>query len=340
MDITDSKLFKHAYGCLAGVAVGDAMGMPSSLMTPCEIRSQIGRIEWFLPAPEGHYIHDGLAAGSTTDDTAQTLAVAQAVISDKGKVVPESVAREILAWAESIGALEEGALVLGPSSMRALSLLKKGVPAAEAGKFGETNGAPMRISPMGIINAGDLAGALDDTELCCLPTHGTSVAISGAAAVSCGIAKALACPESIEEIVDAAVRGAEQGATRGRVVAAPSIAKRIQWAVDLALAEDSEDAACEVLYDLVGTTVATTETVPIAFALFVLADGDPMKTAILAANLGGDCDTIGAIACSIAGAYSGITAFPDEAVQIVEEVNGLDLKGVTIELLKSRMDDA
>ncbi len=80
--------------------------------------------------------------------------------------------------------------------------------------------------------------------------------------------------------------------------------------------------------------MATTETVPIAFALFVLADGDPMKTAILAANLGGDCDTIGAIACSIAGgAYSGITAFPDEAVQIVEEVNGLDLKGVTIELL-------
>ncbi len=240
MDITDSKLFKHAYGCLAGVAVGDAMGgMPSSLMTPCEIRSQIGRIEWFLPAPEGHYIHDGLAAGSTTDDTAQTLAVAQAVISDKGKVVPESVAREILAWAESIGALEEGgALVLGPSSMRALSLLgKKGVPAAEAGKFGgETQrGGAHAYKPMGIINAGgDPAGALDDTELCCLPTHGTSVAISGAAAVSCGIAKALACPESIEEIVDAAgPGGAEQGgATRGRVVAAPSIAKRIQWAVD------------------------------------------------------------------------------------------------------------
>ncbi len=312
------------------------MGMPSSLMTPDEILSQIGRIEWFLPAPKGHYIHDGLKAGSTTDDTAQTLAVAEAIISDKGKVVPESVAREILAWAESIGALEEGALVLGPSSMRALTLIKKGVPPAEAGKFGETNGAPMRISPVGIINAGDPAGAVDDTELCCLPTHGTSVAISGAAAVSCAIAKALDCAESIEEIVDAGILGAEQGAMRGRKVATPSIAKRIQWAVDLALAQDNEDAACKALYDLVGTTVATTETVPIAFALFVLADGDPMKTAILAANLGGDCDTVGAIACSIAGAYSGISAFPEEAVHIVEQVNELDLKSVTIALLKSR----
>lgn len=336
MDIIDSKLFRHAYGCLVGVAVGDAMGMPSSLMTPDEIHSQIGRIEWFLPAPKGHYIHDGLPAGSTTDDTAQTLAVAQAIISDNGKVVPESVAREILAWAESIGALEEGALVLGPSSMRALTLLKKGVPPAEAGKFGETNGAPMRISPVGIINAGDLTGAVNDTELCCLPTHGTSVAISGAAAVSCGIAKALACSESVEGIVDAAVWGAEQGAMRGRAVATPSIAKRIQWAVDLALAQDSEDEACKSLYDLVGTTVATTETVPIAFALFVLADGDPMKTAILAANLGGDCDTIGAIACSIAGAYSGISAFPDAAVDMVQQVNGLDLKSVTAALLRSR----
>ena len=139
------------------------MGMPSSLMTPDEILSQIGRIEWFLPAPKGHYIHDGLKAGSTTDDTAQTLAVAEAIISDKGKVVPESIAREILAWAISIGALEEGALVLGPSSMRALTLIKKGVPPAEAGKFGETNGAPMRISPIGIINAGDPAGAVDYT---------------------------------------------------------------------------------------------------------------------------------------------------------------------------------
>ncbi|MFZ5923614.1 MAG: ADP-ribosylglycohydrolase family protein [Bacillota bacterium] len=329
----DQRLFDRAYGCLMGVAVGDAMGMPSSLMTPDEIHRQIGYIDRFLPAPPGHFIHDGLPAGSTTDDTAQTLAVARAIINDKGKVVPETVAREILDWAESVGALKEGALMLGPSSRTALKLLRDGVSPAEAGKFGETNGAPMRISPVGIIHPGDLYGAVADTELCCLPTHGTSVAISGAAAVSCAIASAMGGAGSPEEVVNAAVRGAELGATRGRAVAAPSIARRIQWAVDMALSRGDEVAACRDLYELVGTTVATTETVPVALALFALAGGDPIRTAILAANTGGDCDTVGAVACSIAGAYAGISAFPEETIHIIEQVNNLGMKDVALSLL-------
>ncbi|MGE5594080.1 MAG: ADP-ribosylglycohydrolase family protein [Betaproteobacteria bacterium] len=328
-------LFERAYGCLMGVAVGDAMGMPSSLMTPQEIASQIGRIDRFLPAPRGHVIHDGLPAGSTTDDTAQTVAVARAIIGDGGKVMPESVAREILAWAESVGALDEGALVLGPSSRAALALLRAGVPPAEAGKSGETNGAPMRISPVGIIHPGDLDGAVADTELACLPTHGTSVAISGAAAISCAIACAVGGETSLENVVRAAIRGADLGAARGRLVAAPSIARRVEWAVDLALSARDESRACRDLYELVGTSVATAETVPAAIALFALAGGDPMKTAILAANTGGDCDTVGAIAGSVAGAFAGIAAFPSDVIETIERVNRLNLKAVAASLVET-----
>lgn len=186
---------------------------------------------------------------------------------------------------------------------------------------------------VGIIHPGELYGAVADTELCCLPTHGTSVAISGAAAVSCAIASAMGGAGSPEEVVNAAVRGAELGATRGRAVAAPSIARRIQWAVDMALSRGDEVAACRDLYELVGTTVATTETVPVALALFALAGGDPIRTAILAANTGGDCDTVGAVACSIAGAYAGISAFPEETIHIIEQVNNLGLKDVALSLL-------
>ncbi|MEW6226556.1 MAG: ADP-ribosylglycohydrolase family protein [Bacillota bacterium] len=333
MSTKHGGLLERAHGCLMGVAVGDAMGMPSALMTPEEIRRQIGCIDRFLPAPNGHFIHDGLPAGSTTDDTAQTLAVARAIIADKGKVVPETVAREILAWAESVGALEEGSPVLGPDSLRALRLFRDGIPPVEAGKFGEANGAAMRISPVGIIHPGELARVVADTELCCLPTHGTSVAISGAAAVGCAIASALAGASSIEEIVKAAVRGAELGAGLGRIVAAPSVARRIEWAVDMALAHHDEARVCLDLYELVGTSVATSETVPAAVALFVLAEGDPMKTAVLAANMGGDCDTLGAIACSISGAYAGITAFPKEVLSVIERVNCLNLVDVALGLV-------
>ncbi len=89
------------------------------------------------------------------------------------------------------------------------------------------------------------------------------------------------------------------------------------------------------MYELVGTTVAITETVPVALALVLLAQGDPpTKTALLAANLGGDCDTVGAIACSIAGAYAGIDAFPSDLIQKIEEVNKLGLKDIALALSK------
>jgi ADP-ribosylglycohydrolase len=54
------------------------------------------------------------------------------------------------------------------------------------------------------------------------------------------------------------------------------------------------------------------ESVPAAIALVELAKTQPMKCAMLAANLGGDTDTIGAMATAICGALHGIEAFPEE----------------------------
>jgi ADP-ribosylglycohydrolase len=46
-----------------------------------------------------------------------------------------------------------------------------------------------------------------------------------------------------------------------------------------------------------------------------MADGDPQQTAIYAANLSGDADTVGAIACAMAGVYSGIDAFDAKVIE-------------------------
>ena len=331
--MTDERYFDRAYGCLMGVALGDAMGMPSSLLSAREIKEQFGYIDRLLPAPPGHYIHDGMPAGCTTDDTAQTIAVAKTITADGGRVVPEHIGAAILQWAESIHALDEGVLALGPSSRESLKKLRAGIPPIEAGMFGETNGAPMRISPIGIIHPGDIEKAVHDTVLCCLPTHGTNVAISGAAAIACAIARAMDGAGELDGIIAAAQRGAELGAAHGRRVAASSVARRIRWAVDLGLAAANEDEALRDLYELVGATVATVETVPVALALVALAGGEPVKTAILAANLGGDCDTVGAIACSVSGAYAGIQAFPREIIRTIEETNHHGLEDVARGLL-------
>jgi ADP-ribosylglycohydrolase len=78
--------------------------------------------------------------------------------------------------------------------------------------------------------------------------------------------------------------------------------------------------------------VAVTETVPVCLALVKFAAGDPVRTIMLAANLGGDADTIASIAGGIAGAYAGIDAFPPEYLRRIEEVNHLDLESYAYRL--------
>ena len=82
-------------GCLIGVAAGDAMGMPSSMMSPEKIRRIFGKIDSFLPAPEGHVIHGGMKAGEITDDTLQTLLIADSIIANKG-VEPEDIGKRLI----------------------------------------------------------------------------------------------------------------------------------------------------------------------------------------------------------------------------------------------------
>ena len=62
------------------------------------------------------------------------------------------------------------------------------------------------------------------------------------------------------------------------------------------------------IFDEVGATLNVPETVGAAFGILAMAEGDPKETAVLAANLSGDADTIGAIACAMAGAYAGFDA--------------------------------
>ncbi len=85
-----------------------------------------------------------------------------------------------------------------------------------------------------------------------------------------------------------------------------------------------------------GLSMATQESVPAAFALAALAPDDPWRAARLAANLGGDSDTIGALAAGMLGAHSGVGALPADARQTVRRVNALDLEGLAAGLLDVR----
>ena len=57
---------------------------------------------------------------------------------------------------------------------------------------------------------------------------------------------------------------------------------------------------------------------PAAFAVLAAVPGDPWRACLLAASLGGDCDTIAAMAGAVAGACHGADAFPPEAIAIID----------------------
>lgn len=328
-------------GCFLGVALGDAMGMPGELWPRAQVLAHFGRIETFLPGPDGHFVVDGYRAGQITDDTQQTLMLAGAIAAEDGDVVPETVAAHLVAWADRVGASEGN--FLGPSSARAIEALRSGVSPWDVEMRGETNGAAMRIAPVGLVaSPGDLEDLADRVEASALMSHSTDVALGGAAVIAGAVAAAVESSadapltERVDTVVATALAAGAVGLRRGTRVVAPHMLRRVELAVEVARQPVDDDAFLAEVYDLVGASVASIDTVPAAMALFVRAAGDPVHSALLAANLGGDTDTIGAVAGGICGAFSGAAAIPEEYSSVLLEVNELELEPIVERFVEFR----
>ena len=93
----------------------------------------------------------------------------------------------------------------------------------------------------------------------------------------------------------------------------------------------------EVVYRLVGTGVATQESVPAALAVASLFPDDPWTACRHAASLGGDCDTIAAMTGAVVGAHVGVAAVPGPVRERLAAANpGLALEALAGELLDLR----
>lgn len=324
----------RALGALYGLAMGDALGMPTQLMSRRSIVARFGAVTGFEPGPADNPVSAGMPAGSVTDDTDQAVIVARLLAESGGHLDPLRLAGELLEWEwamEAKGSLD----LLGPSTKAALSAVSRGVPPQEAGRSGATNGAAMRITPVGVAFPDKpLEPFLDRVAAACQVTHDTTIGIGSAAAVAAAVSRGVAGGD-LEDAIAAAVTAAAAGAERGHWVAGADVAARIGWAVEL-VRSLPEERGLDRVCDLVGTSVASQESVPAAFAVLALADGDPWRACLLAANLGGDCDTIGAIAGAVAGSIGGASRLPAEAIATLRSVNGLDLEPVATALLALR----
>lgn len=343
-----TELYNRILGSLAGACIGDALGAPTEERSIEEIRRIWGgRVEQFYAPPDDSPFARGRSPGQFTDDASQMLYLVDAYIEGDGTLTPQLMAQALLRWAES----REYERFTGPSTRKGLERLRSGEDPSSAGRVGRltnegtTNGAAMRVAPAGLAHPGDVEAAARDAMISCLPTHGTNLAISGAACVAAAVATAVAPGASLMDVVRAARWGAERGdelgRQHGREVAGPTVVRRLELALELGARARSFDEAVADIAACIGTGLHISEAVPAALGIFLAAGGNPFLAVVGGANGGADTDTVACIGGSIAGAFQGFDAIPKDLYRQVVAANGLDLESKARDLatvvLKERL---
>ena len=293
------QLLDRFRGCLLGVAAGDALGMPIEGYTALEIQSKFGKIRDMMPAPEGHF-HTGLRAGQFTDDTEETLILAESLIESSG-FSAERFSEKLASWATAWILDERLNRGVGFVTRSAVESLISGTNWQESGLAIPTCGAAMRASPIGLLYHFDLNIIKSYADLQSLPTHTSPAARAGAVAVAVGVALALH-GFSKEAILKNAASQAS--------LLDEDFADRL-LEVSTLLDMNPEDAL-----GLIRNSPLAIETVPAAFYCFMRFEGE--EGLIRAASSGGDTDSIASIAGALFGAAFGSDWIPDRWISVLE----------------------
>lgn len=311
-------------GAFYGQALGDAFGMPSELWPRSRVKEHFGWIDRFLDGPAENDAAKYFRAGQITDDTSMALAIADSVIECHGKIDADSVAQHILLWAEEFDAFSKN--VLGPTSKVALTAIRSGQAISEIPNLGTTNGAAMRIMPLGcLLSTRSMDKFCAEIASASSPTHKSDVSIAGAVAIASAISMAIDGMQwpDIRAALPGIAKFAQTHASPRNTFSA-SLAARIELAFDVTERASDVVEASEKVYDLIGAGTSTIESVPAALAMAELAELNPNVCAELCANLGGDTDTIGAMATAICGAYNGLESIDSKFVDLLQQANPVD----------------
>ena len=234
--------------------------------------------------------------------------------------------------------IERGSLdLLGPSTKAALERVRAGEDPLTVGGEGTTNGAAMRVTPIGIaVSTEDPEAFAEAVWSSCRVTHATRQGFQSAAlvaaAVSMGIDAARSTSPNLRGLLWKAVTYVDSLPEHGAWTPDPDVVAATRRAMQLAV--NPASSSLEYLAEQVGTSVASAHAIPMAFALLAR---DPSPQALMdAANIGGDTDTIGAIAGAILGAALGVEVLPTDSLSKIEEVSHLGLSTVAGDLLALR----
>ena len=291
-------------GALIGCAVGDALGAPIEGRSREEIASLDGLTDHFRPLPRrkaGNQARYPL--GQYTDDTQLTVAIARSLVA-RGAVDGAEIAREFAAlWrsGEIVGA--------GPVADRAVKRLIEGVAWQDAAVPDDLplNGAAMRIAPVALWNCDRLDRLADDVATASVVTHRHPVAIDAATAVATAVAHAVTTGViETPRFVQAVASSVHGGSFAGNILELDDwLRSPAQTALE-AISETGQRPRARGF----GIPALAEPTVLASLYAFLRSPRDYVATIDFALRIGGDVDTIAAIAGAMSGAHNGVDGIP------------------------------
>lgn len=219
---------------------------------------------------------------------------------------------------------------IGPSSLHALRFIQDGGDIDAAGSCGTTCGGIMRTPSAFLFSTHE---TLERNVVECLrPTHNTAVAMEAAMAYAYALEEASQMECTLESVLERAKTGAARGRLHGDAArtngVGPSVSARIDFLGRLVDKDISDQALEELLYDVIGSTMASADVACAVFAIFMHTRGDAARAIEIATMTGGDSDTIACLAAGLCTLFSKGHDIPQEEIALVEQANGLDFDGI------------
>lgn len=310
--------------CFKALSTGDAVAKQTETLTYGEVHNWYpGGIRGF-EGPPGEIIPRYVSKryswriGETTDDTEQTLAVVRAILRDR-EVRHDSIGAELLKCRKSVH-----------PDVSIWSFLQQG-DASRIAPDGDGCGAAMRVSPIGVLyKSANLDHIVRGAYECAIPTHGGQSAICAAAAVAAAISASLDGYSSTDVLHTALTASKAAEALRPAIrpyTIAESIAK--------IYADLSSRLPLNVDYVATNYFPSTPETkVPLAISLALLTESAE-QTILIAANVGGDSDSVASIGAAIAAALHPDTV-NESWFDVVSTVNQDDIVQSAVSLAALR----
>jgi poly(ADP-ribose) glycohydrolase ARH3 len=235
-----------------------------------------------------------------TDDTHMTIGIAESLIESKG-FDGEHMAQTFIKNYEA-----EPWRGYGPGPPRIFGMVKCGEAWDSAanrlyrgGSFG--NGSAMRVAPVGLLYSHNLEKLREVAYQSSSITHSHELGKEGAALQACAVALALNTP-SDEEIDGEAFLSSLQNFIQGQLYK-----EKVAQIRELLGGQDKAR-----LVAVLGNGIEAPRSVPTAIYCFLRHTQSYKDTVIYVISLGGDTDTIAAMAGAISGAYLGIEAIPSK----------------------------